>query len=112
MENLSIAPRVKYFTVTVEVPINKLILISERFDVIELEKQFFRIYAKEQEPEAKKNYRRCYIIFKLAHMYYGGLKTYANVACGIQFTIAFKTLDQLSNFLEDLNKSFKNIPVQ
>lgn len=97
------------FSVTIETPMHKPLVLFKTRDKHQLEEIFITLRDNEQNLDYKKNYDRCHAILKYAHSCWGTLKDVSNNFNTVSLTFAFDSIEGLTAFEKGLQKAVERV---
>ena len=107
--------KVKSFTVTVEVPMHRrLILVSiykSRNNIQQWEDIFRSLRDDEEVYECKRNYDICRALLKYAYAESGELNELSNGKNCLIFTLNFDKIEALNTFVKNLNRAVEGATI-
>lgn len=97
------------FSVTIETPMHKPLVLFKTRDKHQLEEIFITLRDNEQNLDYKKNYDRYHAILKYAHSCWGTLKDVSNNFNTVSLTFAFDSIEGLTAFEKGLQKAVERV---
>ena len=105
MANYNNELKVTSFTITIEAPMHKPLVLFKGRDTHQWEEIFINLRDNEKHYAYKRNYDRCRALLKFAYSCWGSLKEVSNGRDVIIFTFEFDSIEGLSIFEKELQKA-------